>query len=1130
MRHNISEIIFSLLAIVLLSSCQEELLAPAYDYSRAGEPVTLTLTASLPKMEVKSRANLNEAQLNQIDELWVRTYSAVTKKATSEWKKITIGTETYVEYPDKNSETFEIETLSGSNYIIAVANVDNLAVTKDAPGNQVPLGTLLDDADTWDKFLNIAVVAPSSYEEVNAPTPPLPMAGAYTNIKVGDHTGSTPAVAVKLEEWSHENFQPYTIPASESGTVTLDGGAIHMRRLVSKINFNLSPGNDNITVTPNSYSIVNVPKYTWLYERDSEHAEEVGGSRMVNFGDMCSDDTASDFYASTAQYPSGSFSDNGDGSWSFNFWQAENKHRSMNTITYYDERQKQKKDHLDDVAGNPDDEQYEHNTGLFTTLTGDVWTPNNMATYVLVNCHIDYKNQINVGDDGQIPGTTPVYRSGTANYLIHLGYMDNDANDFNCYRNVDYTYNVTVNGIDDIRVEAFHDGETPGVDGIVADVNNPTIHLDCHYQQFNIELTPAELAAWDPADDSGFGFIITTYDNSLTSGREQTFQERDFADFADYNAFVAAEPDKAKYVNWVEIRATTGEDVFAEYSPRGDGSGLTFNLIDAAKGISDAQRSASGWYTVFVNEYTYECDGADERASANGGRNVWQSYVNADVRRFYIRVNRSISADGESMYARSKYAASQQSIMSYYSDQVSTEAIAGSTQESGSAIGVEHSNESFGLNLRRSFTEAIATDRNNGRYNCWQSTRYRYNRQGNRYSWQEADNNELNSGWSYFVDQSRPLEIPAFSGHDAKSYSMPSIMPFRGTATSDQYSPQSGSASSTNYNFIEAISACMNRNRDNNGNGVIEPSEMRWYVPAISKYLRIFIGSGALQPDQLVDYQNMPSSRPNGISNDNWGEYRFFASEGTILWAMEGLSTSAWSGTAPWQVRCIRNLGTNLGAEVQEGDRTVPAYEYIANNTSNPNAGGRVIFTYYAQNSLRANAFNANGPQGNTNNRMPVHLISDDNPMNSAANYNSLYRGGFEIASGNRYEGSTFYYNGTGKITPSPNSWIGMINLINTDITGNNSPNPCTALGQRWRLPNIKELAIMKNLGFFDDCPSDSYVLSCSIGVYGANGSKVEANTNSSIEHYFMSASSALVTQAWKNSYYIRCVRDYIGN
>ncbi len=1133
-----------MLATLLATACQEETL-PSPDYTVSGRNVTLTIPVTFPKMDIKtSRASLEDWQIDQVESIWIRTYNADTRQATSEWLKLTPGS------TDKEPATHNvtIDTKSGNSYIVAVGNVSNIGIDKNNPNEQAPLSDLLEKADTWDKFLDIAVLSPSTYETVSAPLPPLPMAGCYTNLLPADGNHSRPH---RLDDWQTVNFQPVTIPSTGDGQFTLSDGAIHLRRLVSQITFNIIPGHDyksglDIRVTPNSYQVVNVPVYSWLYERSAT------GGMTANYGDICTQDSKEDFYKTPAQYSGTSIQpvdrtehpELPDGTYTFNFWQAENKH--IGTAANYGQREIESKNIEENEASGT---QYQTNTGLFTSLTGDIWTPNNMATYVVVNCQVEYLGRLDVNNDGEINGSgtnSEVFRSGTANYKIHLGYMNSIPTDFNCFRNTKYTYNITVNGLDDIRVEAYHGNETAGAEGMVSDVENETINLDCHYHAFNIELSDIDLTAWNAETGQGFGFIITSYEH----GREYTYQETDFADGH------AQSSEESKYMNWIELRKTTDKGTLAAYKPRvGEyADGLTFTLLDASKGISENQRAipdAEGkqWYTVFVNEYTYEAENANEQSD---GQPIWAGYVNQNPRRFYIRVTRSVSADGESLYARSKYAMSQESIMTYYStENISQIQTAG--EVAGSAVGVERENESFGLNLRRSFV--AATDKINGRYNLMQFTHHTYNK--NR--WEENDN-ASQSLWSNFVDIERPQEIPA--GQTGKPVQtvesnnpvrLPKIADFEGElsnslSTNNNPSPGNNLVNAmTDYDpqpradrnsgvYIEAINACMNRNRDNNGDGIISNDEIRWYVPTIGKYLRLVLGNQSLK-EPLMDYDNISRLvNPNGTgftSNDLIGQYMFFGSDGCVLWAMEGLSTSFWgqwgstSPVAPWQVRCIRNLGINLSADIVATDKTIPAYTFEPRSGNDASRGGVVRMSFYDDNSIRKTPYDGNG---SGTRQMPVHPIYNQT-------YNSLYTA-FEISEGaNRHS----YQNGSGQTINSNFYYDNTINNQNLQtLTVSVNNNPCDGLNKGgntgWRVPNLKELAIMRNLGVFDEMiqwnsgynafEAAGFGLSCSVSAFNSSGIKMEVNISNNTSQKFMVTRNDGLTQAQGDKYFVRCVRD----
>lgn len=1091
----------ALLATAWFVSCEDNTF-DRLDYTRSGEKVTLKVKLSLPEMETKTRADLNANSLNQVNSVWIRTYSAETGQATSKW----IKREGLNSVTTETTNQVSISTESGPSYIVAVANVDNMGVKKGDIANPQKLSVLLESANTWQDFLDIAVVSPSDNDKVYAPDVPLPMAGCYSDLKIG---GTHPEPS-RIDEWQKKDFQPYFIPASDGAVDFTDKGAIHLRRLVSHINFNFIPG-ENVSVTVNSYQVMNAPKFSWLYERPATNG------MLTNFGDQATDTDAANYYADVPQYSNQykykktiTLEDNTTvEAESFDFWQAENKHTGT-SATY------QARD--------------EKNGTLFTSLTGTSWTANNEASYVLVSCTVDYKNQIKTDDEGAIDETNgeAVYRTGEVVYLIHLGYVmgenvEEKSKDFNCFRNVDYTYNVTVNGVNDIRVDAYATDETyHGEEGVVSDLKNKTIELDAHYHAFNIQLTQTELT-----DD--FGFLITTYDN----GKAITISEANAQETTTDNKHVIYDNAKniidEKYYNWIELRPTTGEFVLAEYKPRfGENSdGATFLLTDLQKGwdsMTDKMISSTGYYTVFVNEYTYEpmytgTDSyADEQNADTGEQNAenaipnWMHYVNQNPRRFYVKVKQKESPDENSIYMRSKYGVSQASLQTYYSTNIITPA--NGEIPKGTAIGVERYNETEGLNI--CYPGNYGTDASNGRYNAAQ--------------WLSKSKTDIKVTsatptadrplWSVFVDQTKPMEIPAVTGSRAQGgpalpartgancVKLPALAAPTTTRTATFSDPQSNATYS-----IDVYNACMSRNRDNNGNGRIDPEELRWYIPAMGKYLRLLIGAPSLSNPvmnfstdiTLPKVDNGENKYVTGwgtvtVSNSYLPRYMYATSDGArVLWAMEGMSTSTWSNiqewsvnkSFPWQVRCIRNLGTNLNT-VTTDEKVVMAYDVDETEHT-------VTFTYFDPRGIRANKLSGNGTATGT---MPTHNIISD--------FNKPYK--------------KFEYTTTNiEVTGTDKSLTGLQGYI--------QGNPCSVTGTGWRVPNQTELAILLNLKLLTQ--NGSY-LSCTYNYFNQKTGEGGGYTNA--QNYFLGMLGSGATNGNRGtlleesnlgfSMYVRCVRD----
>lgn len=1072
--------LIGLVLALFATSCTDEL-APMTS-NEVGKDVIVKVPIELPGMEIKSRADLYDYQINQIESVWIRTYAATGSGAATmnKWKKIDASTITLHE----PQLVENLATKSGPTYIVAVANVTNAKGVKkdDQSLTLTSLATLLDEADSWDKFLNIAVATPSEYYDVNEPPTPLVMAGCFL-------ADSDTHPDISGWQSANYNFKAHDISATDPSQLK---GTIHLRRVVSQMTFNLIPG-PGIKITPNSYRVVNVPVYSWLYERDSTNG------KSANFGDGAenADDAKKYYYKTTNLYPHNNFEEceikTTKDCYKFSFWQAENKHTGTSSV--YNDRQIKT-----GTATN----------ALFTSLTGDTWTPNNMASYVIINCNIDHDGQIKVDNDGQIDkGDKEVYRSGNADYIIHLGYLGSDATDFNAYRNTKYTYNVYINGIDKIRVEAYNDDKKPdkdtnGVEGLVTDIDNPTYMLDCHYHSYNIQLTETDL--------NNFGFIITTYD----SGIQHTYQESNFP--------TGTKPtdQEFQYISWVELRPTTDATTLAEYKPRTGGDEKTFNLLDASRGLTSAQKSTSGWYTVFVNEYTYEgLDGKEQDTD-------WRRYVNQPSRRFYIRVTRKISPDGHSLYATSKYAGIQRSIQTYYSEI--------DYPTTGGVLGMEHENEVLGLNVGRTYTYAASDV--NGRYNVW--------------CWLNGITTDvtLSPGaalkkWDDVIVPTKmqhiyPVDKQGITiiDHDA---TLPSLINgtyeeiFNGNLIKDEtyYKMLPQGDTEEGDHWLEAVNACMNRNRDNNGNGTIEPEELRWYVPAKSKYLRMILGKNALTTP-LTNYDNVSqlvseeSDSKSGIAIKDCTRLMNFTSDGHAILSFNGTSSSNWAKTemtdiasSPWNVRCVRNLGTDLSTITKE-DKTIPAYEHDETSRT-------VSMKYYGVNAYRrAEMFSGNGTTDGT---MPVHIINE-------TRYNRPFQK-FQYSEGRHQldnKGDNAKYDGVLNYNYSnPYNIVRVTEYINQ--------NPCKEIyGDGWRLPNISELSIMRNIGLFDDFYTGTgqyinraYLLSCTKTYYDSKGTGyvLSSDTERNFLGVVYDNTVEILANAQDNqsSYYtrnlyFRCVRD----
>ena len=1174
----LSRIALAAFLAVGAASCEDDFEPPYIDNLSVGKEVAVTIPISLPGMDVQSRSSVDETYLNAVHSLWIGIFDAQGNMTSrTRENKETIGWYK-VENPS-NSDIHELHNVTvyaatGPSHIVAIANVGAAkgVMSDDSDMTLTDLTTLLNNVveaeNPWAAFNKIGVqsytdprslIVPDNYQDYG-----LVMSGRYYN-----------APAAHPADWAATNQETTFIKTDQDGSFTLPG-AIHLRRLQSHITFNVKPGDPDptstekiVSVKVTSYQVCNTPRYAFAYEQTG------------NFGDVDTKDIIDTYIEEAVTVPGTSikYDTDNDGyitNQTFDFWQTENKHTAINTISDYNEREKRS----------------ESDHSIFTSLTGgDKWSNNNLASYVVLTCNVTYLDKINVDDEGNTVSENngeEVYRTGVVRYTIHHGYINNDANDFNCYRNCDYTYNVEITGLESVRVEAIttdHSKDVNGAEGIVTDLTTATIQLDSHFAQFNIALSYDELFKQDGSPNPDFGFLINSpYNNTVYS----TF---DNSGDLDRMATETTEREKHKFYNWIEIKSTDNATTYAKYIPARGGSFSNEDTQDDAtnrvipfwqfvKELRDGtlsnnhpslvpSESGTKYYTIFINEYTYEprygevdnANWGDERFETTR-KNEWQDYVNQDPRQFYILTQRSTSADGQSVYARSKYAVSQRSIQSYYTN------VEGLTSET--ALGIEHINETQGLNMRNHFIQThtnFSFSRNNGRYNIavWLSNSNTADITLNNVNWNDFIAQDALQKIKTPSDGKNPQKGPAIlsvtAGYNPAGKSdvfgfthLPSTIQLTtdytlGEKQLSEYDPQKSSTSHEDY--IEAINACMNRNRDENGNGTIENEELKWYIPASGKYLRAILGRHSLETP-IMPYEQV-TELPSGYNEVN-SRYHIYASNGMVVWAMEGLSANPWNygwttdnfkdpynGHVPaqpaWQVRCIRNLGTNLKT-IQNTDNA--AYENKVQRAYVYDSKNKIVrMTYYDSNSKRIKRIDGRGNAANS--EMPIHSVTSDNNMV----YNA-----FEISN-------------TEHITASINGMTALRGYIEGTRTGNATNNYCATYSQNdndtrgWRLPNQKEIAIMVNLHAIYTETGDSnykifsttddgkkfslsttltteYALTCTY-TYFENTSPYTGGTTynrTSNNHNFIGSLTYQGTQMSPTNmsggkrFYIRCVRD----
>lgn len=227
--------------------------------------------------------------------------------------------------------------------------------------------------------------------------------------------------------------------------------------------------------------------------------------------------------------------------------------------------------------------------------------------------------------------------------------------------------------------------------------------------------------------------------------------------------------------------------------------------------------------------------------------------------------------------------------------------------------------------------------------------------------------------------------------------------------------------SGSRLNEDVAYLACLTRNRDFNGNGIIDADELRWYTPARDQMLGLWIGEPSLPTKAVLCPLHIPDlSHLGNVSN-----YPIFTSTNggsRVVWAEEGCAFGQDDGSSGY-VRIVRNLGATPSAN-SHTTTAQPYYHY--DNTT------RIIDVYLNDNALRA--------------------FSGDElaPHHERSVINRPHRK-FQVAKTPYYSSGT-----TLKTTNAPRAKTDV-----TTIAAEYSEGTSDGTAATWRLPNQREMALM---------------------------------------------------------------------
>lgn len=890
-------------------------------------------------------------------------------------------------------------------------------------------------------------------------------------------------------------YFPMTGSLQNVNTASVDTSkTLMLKRMDAKVQFWFKKSNVIQKLIIKNWKVVSAPQCSYIMSR--EERNKYGG----NSGDA---DVSGYFETSYVPYDSSRLN-GGNEEIGFSFYTLENALTPKSTPAGgWEYKHREEKDYKNPEAG---------------------WTyANDNSMYVVVNASVLMNTEYDFDGDG-VPDVNNQDKNPVLNadvqYIIHLGNFEADLGNFDTMRNTVYTYTITIEGVEDIRVEVetsndetpnIYDEPLPGATGDVTISLQEIFECDAHYEQCVIEFDQKYIRAEDvtwyvrtpfcaeghnsPSYDIngtpitlGLDFKWVEFRLNEMSGNEYSKVMRPYRPHPTARKYQKGNSAGVPFDNpatgsFPDLESTGYVDELVEFLReqkklccyKSVGGTLTYDA-DASK-ANGCMFDENGIIrvTAFINEYYYE------RHPISGewidsDNSIWRRCINQDEPRIMnILSDTKISTDEESKIIGASYSIRQQSIQSIYNHR---------NPDLPNAWGVEHVDKSSGRYLynKGSITgDGKNTSSTNGRYNTL-------------HEWNLVDNsNSFVSGkmWSTYLNLEQEF---------------------------------SADVETLNNEYQMLRYGCMKLNRDNDGDGVIDQDEIRWYMAAVSQLTGLWMGN-----DGIAASAHLYNRSPLDQSTISYGGWKWrqhvisSTSDGTssdpiLIWAEEGTSTSKLSQANTWiwdkqegntteafAIRCARNV--NMDDEEGYAIDAAPV-EYIQLYYDNGNAftdtsypaSDKVVFdlTYLDPRAFRL-------PVGTSDNPYePKDLVFGDenSSMNRLYERFQVYRSNMTL--------------------PTDKSFDAVNNAITTPVDPTN-PNPYCPEG--YRLPNQRELTLMSI--YAKSFIGANHLLTRTYYSRGVHGDQTDTN-NGQRTGFGMVGSNGNMTVQPDPMSKSRCVRDLL--
>ena len=606
----------------------------------------------------------------------------------------------------------------------------------------------------------------------------------------------------------------------------------------------------------------------------------------------------------------------------FSFYMLENRETPKNTVAKFSEREQKNKN----ASG-----QFDSSSGVWTNA------PEN-GTYLEVKGEVVM--EVDVSNEAKTQQL-----AADVTYYIHLGDVNKNINDYSINRNTIYTYTVTIKGVNSIEVEvktSYNDAgdpalpsdvveSEPGAEGMVYIAKESIFTFDAHYGQ---RVFAFDAAYIDPATVTWY--VKTPFGKEGTPDKVGDTEVPSGMDYKWVHFMVNnlnSDSDYSYEYNGSTSTATLAVPAYSHHNMPypGDGSSKLMDVVEFTKFIKEQKRAYDAgnsnvfrtefdqewfdWYnekhpgaevsnpssdpdgpwfrdrvyiTVFVDEYYYDVN----PITGDPEPQLWKRFVNQPNRLMHILCDNQKSLDKASSATGSVITLRQRSIQTPYNieedDLLTGWGCETEDENADSYLWFFDTSESMSTGPT-SNTVLGNTAVHNGLFNTarlWGVT--------------ATDNAWHDVSWSTYLDYNRDNDYVGSNGYNIVFLK--------------------------DSNAVLRYSAMM-RNRDNNGNGMIDPEEIRWYTASLGQLQFLYFGelglneAAILYPEKYSNATDQYTATHPYAGADKWRCHIISSTANSgsswprILWAEEGLSVSnyrddiKWGMKAPYSVKCVRNLG-----------------------------------------------------------------------------------------------------------------------------------------------------------------------------------------------------------------------------